>query len=65
MIITTHSKVDQVQFSHSDVLFLVRPPVTALDGYGEDDVRARGVLIHVGGCKRSWKVYAQLSSLFM
>ena len=53
MTTTTHSQVHQVQLAHPDVLLAVRALLTALDGDGEDGVRARRVLVHVGGPHRS------------
>lgn len=53
---STHSKIHEVQFAHAHVHVPINSLLTALDGDGEDGVRARAVLVHVCGTNRTFQL---------
>ena len=48
----TYCKINQMKFSHADMLVSIHTLLTALDGDGEDSVRTGAVFIHVCGTNR-------------
>lgn len=48
----TYCKINQMKFSHADMLVSIHTLLTALDGNGEDGVRTGAMFIHVCGTNR-------------